>query len=242
MQRERFASEFAQLAYVAYLFAFRVPSEALQMRMAYKHDQLLEFAPHQEIGLMGIRTVNGAPTLIAKLSKSKNMRSGAILRRPCFCSIPGRSAHKLCPVHAIWPSIWARVQPGELIFGNLRSSNINRVLKAALKRIKIPNAGKYTSRAFRRGAATDLKETGSRRSSVSTLGNWRSLACKGYVGLSDELSQDIAQLFIDHYDFESGGEPEVHCVSRIREGSLSLTSLGRILSTRFLEYSENRIF
>ena len=72
------------------------------------------------------------------------------------------------------------------------------MLKAALKKIKIPNAGKYTSHAFRRGAATELKETGSQGSSVASLGNWRSLACKGYVGLSDELAHDIAKLFIEH--------------------------------------------
>ena len=162
---------------------------------------------------MGIREVNGSPTLVAKLSIRKNMRSGAILRRPCFCSIPGRAARKLCPVHAIWPGICARVRPGELIFQNLRSSNINRGLKAAPK--KIPNADKYPSRAFRRDAATELKESGSQRTAVATLGNWRPIACKGYVDLSDELSQDITQLFIEHYDFDSDGEPEVHWVSRI---------------------------
>ena len=72
------------------------------------------------------------------------------------------------------------------------------------------------------GDAQELAETGSQRSVVAGAGGWRSLALSGYVDLRDKLSQDIAKLLIEHYDFELGR----------RDGSTLGSRIGIDLSRR----------
>ena len=55
LNREAKQSEFAQLCYLAFLFALRIPSEALRAMRAYKGDQLNIFAPQAERALIGTR-------------------------------------------------------------------------------------------------------------------------------------------------------------------------------------------
>ena len=52
-------SEMAILAYVAFLFAFRVPSEALLIKRAHKHDEIDLFTPQKEKVLIARRELAG---------------------------------------------------------------------------------------------------------------------------------------------------------------------------------------
>lgn len=58
------------------------------------------------------------------------------------------------------------------------------------------HADRYSSHGFRRGAADALKRLGAQWSTIATLGEWRSLASKGYVDLTDDLDRDMCQLLI----------------------------------------------
>ena len=87
VERESPGSEFAQEACRSCLFAFRVPSEAPQLRRAYADDPLLVFAPQREKAIIGVRLDGDEPFLVAKLSWRKNFPGDCILRRPCFCGL-----------------------------------------------------------------------------------------------------------------------------------------------------------
>ena len=94
--------------------------------------------------------------------------------------------------------------------------NINRILKKVIEIIEIPNDERYHPHAFRRGSAQVVGGAGSQWSVLVGSGGWGSLALNGYVDLIDELPQDIAKLFVDHYDFVSVDEADVHCVRESR--------------------------
>lgn len=71
-------SELPQLAYLAFLFAFRVPSEALMLQRAHKHDEVNLFTPHDEKALIACRVIDGKEVLVVKLAWRKHMPVGAL--------------------------------------------------------------------------------------------------------------------------------------------------------------------
>ena len=99
IQHESVKSEFAHAAFLSFLFALRVPSETLQLRRAFRGDQLLEFSPHPDKALIGSVSVGGEAFIVAKFSYRKNVPGGCILRRPCFCHMGNARATALCPIH-----------------------------------------------------------------------------------------------------------------------------------------------
>ena len=145
-------SEFAQLAYVAYLCAIRVPSEASPLRMTLRSGELIDFAVHRDQGLIGVRYIADAPFLATRLKKRKNLRGWAIFLFPRFCPLGNRNANGLFPVLLICPQICARVRPGE-IFPHYKHRNIRRIRRKVLGIIKIADAERYSSHASRRWAA-----------------------------------------------------------------------------------------
>ena len=116
LTHETARSEFAQACFFSFLFSFRVPSETLQLRRAYNTDDLEGFTPQLEKALIGVRTIDGQDFLLVKLTTRKNLTSGCILRRPCFCHLAARKASQLCPVHVMWAAVRHRVDPGQLLF------------------------------------------------------------------------------------------------------------------------------
>ena len=96
--------------------------------------------------------------------------------------------------------------PGELLFQSITRRNFNRVLKAVLARIGVPSADRYSSHGFRRGTSQELKETGSPWSVVATSGVWRSPAFRGYLDMSKDVEQGVAQLFAVDFDSDSAEE------------------------------------
>ena len=75
--------------------------------------------------------------------------------------------------------------------------------------IGLPNASRYRSHAFRRGASQELKEKGSQWPTIATLGDWRSLAFHGYVDIADDLARDMSKLLAEDVDLASGGDEQV---------------------------------
>ena len=74
---------------------------------------------------------------------------------------------------------------------------MNAAIKAILAQLLSPHAEKYSSHGFRRGAAQELKETGSQWAPIAPLGDWKSLACLGYLDLTDSVEHDMVKLLIE---------------------------------------------
>lgn len=65
IHRKSSAIEFAQAALLSFLFSFRAPSGNIQLVRYYSSDAADAFSPHPEKALIGVRTIAGAPFLIA---------------------------------------------------------------------------------------------------------------------------------------------------------------------------------
>ena len=102
-----------------------------------------------------------------------------------------------------------RVRTGEKLFPSYYATKTNNTLKAVLKKLDVPHAGKYSSHGFRRGAANELRATGSPWSVIATVGGWKSLAFRGYVDLTQEVDRDMAKLLIETEQLDSEPELEV---------------------------------
>ena len=200
--------EFGWLAYFAYLFALRVPSEALGVRRAFSNDPLEGFLPLKNELLVGVRGPAGEEKLIFRLASRKHLPAGCILVRPCFCGLRNGAAHALCPVHVFWPAIQERVRPGQLLFPSYTRRNFNCVLRAVLKKLSIPFAERFSSHGFRRGAAQELQPTGSQWTTVASLGCWRSLVFKGYVDLTNQVSRDLSRLLAMDVSLDSDSDED----------------------------------
>ena len=77
IQLESAQCEFAKLAYIAYRFAIRIPSEALPLRRAYCADSLGRFTPQKEKALIAVRDPPGEEKLISKLPPGRTYKVGA---------------------------------------------------------------------------------------------------------------------------------------------------------------------
>ena len=77
------------------------------------------------------------------------------------------------------------------------ATNVNTTLKAVLAKLLIEHAENFPSHGSRRGAAQELRETGSQWAAIATLGGWKSLAFLGRVDLTDEVYRCMAKLLIE---------------------------------------------
>ena len=73
---------FAQISYISYLYALRVPSEALLLRRAFRNDDLTNFAPLKALALIAIRGNKPNECLAIRFLLRKNLPQGCILSRP----------------------------------------------------------------------------------------------------------------------------------------------------------------
>ena len=81
---ETWHSPIAQVAFLSYFFSIRLPSDALQLRMASTSDKLLKFAHHKENVLIGANQMEDTEVLVAKFRFRKKIRGGCVLLRPCL--------------------------------------------------------------------------------------------------------------------------------------------------------------
>ena len=167
------------------------------------------FTPQKEKALIAARCPPGDGKIILKLSPRKNLQGGCILTRPCFCQLSSAASNSACPVHFLWKRISDRVPSGRSLFPSYTRRNINPVLKRICGEIGLPNASRYISHAFRRGAAQELKEKGAQRSTIATLGDWRPLAFRGYVDIANDIARDTSKLLAGEVAMASGDGAEV---------------------------------
>ena len=81
---ECFTSEYAQSAYISFLFSLRVPAETWILRRACAGDPIADHTPQPDKALIELATLDGHTYLVMKFSIIKNIAYGCIRRRPCF--------------------------------------------------------------------------------------------------------------------------------------------------------------
>ena len=192
---ETLPSEIGRLFYLSYLFLLRVPSEGLPIRRAALNDILTTKSPQAGMASMGIRSIDNAPRLILKLKKRKLNKTGAITMRPCFCDGEGLAPAGFCPIHDFWPIVQRSNLPGEGLFPTLQSKNLNRISKAILGRLEIDSATKYSTKAFRRGAAMDIMASGSTIAQIMRSAGWHSQAFRAYLIFQLEEECNMKSIF-----------------------------------------------
>ena len=133
----------------------------------------------------------------------KNLDIGCILRRPCFCRVGSSLATAHCPEHTPWPAIRPRVPHRGNLFSSANARNLNRILRSVLRKLKAPEAERFSSHGCRRGTAQDLKTHGSPWGVVATAGVWNSPALGGYVDMTAVVEQGVRNLFAVDPDSES---------------------------------------
>ena len=107
------------------------------------------------------------------------------------------------PSSFCWTLVFHRVRSGERLFPTFYGTKVNNVAKAFLQKLRADRSSRYIPHGFRRGAASGLKTRGSQCSTVSTIGEWRSLSFLGYVDLADELDRDMPKLPSETDELES---------------------------------------
>ena len=203
---ETLSSEFGRLCYMAYVFILRLPSEALPAVRAAPQDSLLLRSPlpAQLKALIGTRFLpDDSERLVLKLRPRKATRGGAILMRPCFCDADDLGGKGICPIHDFWPSVCDSSLWEEPLFPTLRSRNINRILKGMLRSMGVREAESYSTHAFRRGAAMELKNSGSNLAQILKTVGWNSAAFRAYLSFVEDEEVNIRSILANFDGFES---------------------------------------
>ena len=156
--------------------------------------------------LIGLRGPPEDRRLVIRLRSRKNLPNGCIMSRPCFCSLPAPAAKGMCPVHSIWPCIAQRTKPGGNLPPSSSATNLNATIKAVFAKLLVERAEQYSPRGFRRGAAQELKESGSQWVAIATMGDWESLAFLGYADLTYNVERDMAKIRIETDPMDSDEE------------------------------------
>lgn len=116
-------------------------------------------------------------------------------------------ARALCPVHRIWPQLAGRIETRCLLFrASKYSINLQRRVNLALA--GIPQAGKFHSQCFRRGATQELQISGNPDATLKRAGCWRGMGFRRYIDtqLTDALK--IPRLISRPTDPDSDGGPD----------------------------------
>ena len=190
IQNESWDSELARLCYVTYLFMLRLPSEALPLHRALTDEQLLSNEAPSNTAVIGLREYEGQQRLTIKLARRKNSRGIFTALRPCYCGKNALLPRHNCPIHIFWANVITSTQPGDPLFPSLANKNINRVLRAAFKKIALPGAEKYSSHCFRRGAASAILNAGSTLAEIMQTAGWKSSSFRVYLDIqrAEEVS------------------------------------------------------
>ena len=151
----------------------------------------------------------GEKKLIPKLPPppppERSYKADASLPGHAFSPFPHRMITQLSP-----PTCFGR----SLRTGTIRKTylpsyttrNINPVLKRAYGDIGLPNASRCISRAFRRGAAQELKAKGAQCPTIASIGDWWSLTFRGYVDVTTDIARDMSRLLAEEVDIASGDD------------------------------------
>ena len=173
--------EFALLALVSWEFILRCQSEAIPLLAGCAGDATcLPASRHSGVW------VAGDHHLCLRLRRRKNRPQGSLLKRPCTCATTSR---QFCVVCRILARLKLRETASPL--WELTSDQALKQLRRLLALLAVPNAQKYTLKAFRAGKATALAASGKSLGVILAVGEWRSSAFLSYV---DTDAVDHAQL------------------------------------------------
>ena len=208
VEHEPIGAEFGLLGALAFLFLLRVQSEGIPTRRASLSEPLLSRTPQEYPALIGLRNTGSDTRLALKLSTRKNARQGVILMRPCFCRGGILVPASLCPVHAIWPAIIARVEINGLLLPSLQGPNLNRILKKTLERIGFHDARRFATYAFRRGCLVEMIRAQSTVSEIMRTAGWSSGQFKTYLDLREDEEAAILSL-MRNLDTENESDDDI---------------------------------
>ena len=181
---------FAMLFLTAYVFALRLPSEALPM--VWSAGKALVNDKRSVLQLSG-------QELRLTLARRKNRERPTHLLRSCWCS----TQKKLCPIHAL--GAWFQtLSDGATPFAHITPARARHVLRTTLKDLAVAEAMLYGTHAFRRGHVQDVIAKGGRVTEVLLAGDWRSPAFFRYVD-AESLERDAV---VEAHVLESDSEEE----------------------------------
>ena len=194
---------------MSFLFLLRVSPGAIQLRLASDGDDISGFSPQKFKAIAGVRAIAGTPLLLAKFSWRENIRSGCIPRRPCLCDEKEELSQMIRPIHMIWPRIIAGLPTHGLLFPSLTRSNFNRLLKRHMSAAGFPDADRYSSHCFRRGATQELQLAGSSDDRIKSAGCWAAMGFRSYIDTQMTDALKITRLIVSsltNSDSEDDGE------------------------------------
>ena len=126
-----FDEKFGMLFLITYIFLLRLPSEALPIVRGV--NGVADYVQKKAVLYLA------EDCLCLKLSSRKNIRTGSLLKRGCWC----KSARFLvCPVHVVWPFI-CKFEVGEPIFHGISPSLAINTLRKYLGALGKANAVAY---------------------------------------------------------------------------------------------------
>ena len=183
----------------------QVHSGPFLLKRSFKRGEITLFTPQSEKAIVACPAIAGQPVLVGKLAWRKHAPGGRIPRRPRLFPRKKERGGPLCQVHWFLPWFRASRRSGEPLFRRINARNVSIFLRKAPSQIAAPAAGRCSSSGFRWGDSRYLKAAGPQWPIVAAAGQWSGLSFRNYVGLSDELSRDMAQLFPQSYSFDSEG-------------------------------------
>ena len=139
------------------------------------------------------------------LKSRKNRPEGDEIVRPCLCR---GEKHPLCAVHALISYRNFRQFPAGYsgaIFSTSYTTFL-RQLRADLKALEVPNSAKFGTKAFRRGTALEMANSGHSLAEILVAGGWKSSAFAHYLSSKDVDFEGLFRL-IDKAD-EKDDPPE----------------------------------
>ena len=180
----------AMLFLVAYVFLLRLPSEALPMSaggVGCAH------------GLHSVISLEGEE-LCLRLASRKNMSSGSVMRRSCWC----KGCKTTCPVHSLWP-FFLGLGVGAQPFVRFSPAFALKSLRGMLRRLAVPDSASYRTHDIRRGHTLDLQENGASLAEILRAGQWKSPAFLEYLDLESLEKGAVVEAHIDESSSDDDG-------------------------------------
>ena len=196
-EHEGALAHLAPVAYIAYIFSPRVPSETIRLQIAGIKDRLAEFTPQIPMALIGVRNCSHGAALIVKFIFRNNIRRGCVLTGPCLCRETDRSARRLCPAHSLWARAKTYARPGGLLFPKLSANSANQQVKTVMAASGYTMGGKFSPHSFREVATQEILACGSTLSAILRPATWTPGGYKCYLDLQAGESLIISTILLE---------------------------------------------
>jgi hypothetical protein len=162
---------------LSYWFLLRVPSEGLPLVMSKssgdppQHSKQIRFKGNEVTLAFGRR---------------KNLENPSYWTRSCKCSVSA----EICPVHVL-AAFTAKMAEGTALFPRLTKDAFNTTLRRRAFAIQMAEAGKVSSKAFRRGHSRDLHAVDCPSTRLMRYAGWNGRATFNYVPLQAVVERAI---------------------------------------------------